>query len=121
QQKCFHRLNEFRERGGTMLFVSHDANTVKYLCDKVLLMSHGRSIGYGEPRQIIDLYQGLIAQKTDLGDREVVVTQNEKNAASWTKATTITTNNDAELLDFKLLDENSEPITWLESEKALTV
>ncbi|MDT0137638.1 ABC transporter ATP-binding protein [Acidovorax sp. PRC11] len=121
QQKCFHRLNEFRERGGTMLFVSHDANTVKYLCDKVLLMSHGRSIGYGEPRQIIDLYQGLIAQKTDLGDREVVVTQNEKNATSWTKATTITTNNDAELLDFKLLDENSEPITWLESEKALTV
>lgn len=121
QQKCFHRLNQFRERGGTMLFVSHDANAVKYLCDKVMLISHGRVMGYGEPRQIIDLYQGLVAQKTDLGESEVVVTQQVQGSALWKKATTITTNDDVELVDFQLLGEDSQPVTWLESEKLLTV
>ena len=122
QQKCFHRLEKFRESGGTMLFVSHDANTVKQLCDKVVLISHGHMIGHGEPRKIIDLYQGLIAQRTDMGDRAVVVTQeHDQETVTWKKATTITTNNDAELVDFKLLGDGLQPITWLESEKSLTV
>lgn len=121
QQKCFHRLEKFKERGGTMLFVSHDANTVKHLCDKALLISHGRTVSYGVPRDVIDLYQGLVAQKTDMGEREVVVTQNPSASASWQKATTITSNDEAELIDFKLLGANAQQVTYLESETQLTV
>ncbi len=121
QQKCFHRLHQFKERGGTMLFVSHDANTVKHLCDKAFLISNGRAVGYGEPRSIIDLYQGLIAQKTDMGEREITVVQNDPLSAGWKKATTITTNGDAELIDFKLLDEELQPVRRLESETSLVV
>jgi lipopolysaccharide transport system ATP-binding protein len=121
QQKCFHRLEKFKERGGTMLFVSHDANTVKHLCDKALLISHGRAISHGVPRDVIDLYQGLVAQKTDMGEREVVVTQNAPVPASWQKATTVTTNDEAELIDFKLLGANAQPVTYIKSETQLTV
>jgi ABC-type sugar transport system ATPase subunit len=122
QQKCFHRLEKFKERGGTMLFVSHDANTVKHLCDQAVLLSDGRAIIHGVPRDVIDLYQGLVAQKTDMGDREVVVTQKAPAPASWHKATTVTTNDEAELIDFKLLGaNNTEPVTYLESETPLTV
>lgn len=120
QQKCFHKLEKFKESGGTLLFVSHDANTVKHLCDRVLLISHGRVISYGMPRDVIDLYQGLISQKTDSSEREVVVAQNAPSA-SWKKATTVTTNNEADLIDFKLLGANSQPVTQLESETLLTV
>jgi len=77
QQKCFHRIERFKDGGGTLLFVSHDANTVKYLCDKAVLISHGKSLSHGDPRTVIDLYQGLVAQKTDLGDRAIVVSQNQ--------------------------------------------
>lgn len=121
QQKCFHRLETFKERGGTMLFVSHDANTVKHLCDQALLLSGGRAISHGVPRDVIDLYQGLVAQKTDMGEREVVVTQKTSAPAMRQKATTVTTNGDAELIDFKLLGANAQPITYLESETPLTV
>ena len=121
QQKCFHRLEKFKERGGTMLFVSHDANTVKHLCDQAVLLSDGRAISHGVPRDVIDLYQGLVARKTDMGDREVVVTQKAPAPASWHKATTVTTNDEAELIDFKLLGANAEPVTYLESETPLTV
>lgn len=121
QQKCFHRLEKFKERGGTMLFVSHDANTVKHLCDQAVLLSDGRAISHGVPRDVIDLYQGLVARKTDMGDREVVVTQKAPAPASWHKATTVTTNGDAELIDFRLLGANGQPVTHLESETPLTV
>ncbi|MDD1633272.1 MAG: ABC transporter ATP-binding protein [Methylococcaceae bacterium] len=121
QQKCFHRLEKFKESGGTILFVSHDANTVKHLCDKALLISDGQAISYGAPRDVIDLYQALVAQKTDLSQRDVVVAQNVPTRASWHKATTVTTNNDAELIDFRLLGANDKPIKHLESETQLTV
>lgn len=120
QQKCFRRLEQFRERGGTLLFVSHDANTVKHLCDRALLLSHGRTVSYGAPREVIDLYQGQIAQLTDLGEGEVRVRQAEPEAA-WTKATTITTNGDAELVDFRLLDAKGRPVRHIESEALLRV
>ncbi len=121
QQKCFHRIEKYKEGGGTMLFVSHDANTVKHLCDKALLISNGQAISYGSPRDVIDLYQGLVAQKTDLSEREVVVAQNKSAPASWQKSTTVTTNEQAELIDFKLLGANDLPVSYLESETPLTV
>ena len=132
QQKCFHRIERFKEGGGTLLFVSHDANTVKHLCDKAVLISHGKVVSHGVPKTVIDLYQGLVAQKTDLGDRAVVVSQNQNTQpvepsnlleanATWTKATTITTNQQAELIDFKLLDGAGQQVVHIESETALTV
>jgi ABC-type polysaccharide/polyol phosphate transport system ATPase subunit len=132
QQKCFHRIERFKEDGGTLLFVSHDANTVKHLCDKAVLISHGRAISYGVPKTVIDLYQGLVAQKTDLSDHAIVISQNQKTHitestktlatnGTWTKSTTITTNKDAELIDFKMLDGNSHQVVHIESETALIV
>jgi len=121
QQKCFHRLEKFKEGGGTMLFVSHDANTVKHLCDKALMIRDGRVISYGIPRDVIDLYQGLVAQKTDMSEREVVVTQNASSPVAWQKATTMTSNDEADLIDFKLLDLGGQQVTHLESETPLTV
>lgn len=121
QQKCFHRLAEFKEAGGTLLFVSHDANTVKQLCDKALFIDHGQRISHGLPRDVIDLYQGMVAQKTDLGERTLVVVQNGESGASWKKATTVSTNGEIDLVDFRLLDVDDGPVHHLESEAPLTV
>ena len=132
QQKCFYRIERFKEGGGTLLFVSHDANTVKHLCDKAILISEGKILSQGNPKTVIDLYQGLVAQKTDLGDCAVKVTQNDNTQqarfagrpvpnTTWTKATTITTNQQAVLIDFKLLDDAGHQVKHIESETNLTV
>lgn len=129
QQKCFHRIERFKQAGGTLLFVSHDANTVKHLCDKAVLIDHGRIVSHGDPKTVIDLYQGLVAQKTDLGDQSIVVSQKQdvlsdeglKANALWTKATTITTNQQAQLIDFKLLSGDGQQISHIQSETDLTV
>ena len=121
QQKCFHRLEKFRERGGTLLFVSHDANTVKQMCDRAVLLSHGRLISEGSARDVVDLYQGLVAQMTDMGERAVSVSQRASSPLGWNKATTVTTNDDAVLIDFRLLDGDGSRVTIAESEARLTV
>jgi len=132
QQKCFHRIERFKDDGGTLLFVSHDANAVKHLCDKAVLISQGKVLCHGDPRTVVDLYQGLVAQKTDLSDRSLVVSQNQniqssepayprKDKGTWTRATTITTNSTAELIDFKLLDATDKEVAHIASETDLIV
>src|SRR5262249_49906735 len=42
QEKCLRRMGEFRERGKTMVLVSHDMKTVQRMCDRVCLLVDGR-------------------------------------------------------------------------------
>ena len=63
QQKCMQRIKAFKASGGAMIFVSHDMNAVKVLCDKVLLLDHGVVLEEGSPDKIIEDYNYLIARK----------------------------------------------------------
>ncbi|PPC91888.1 MAG: sugar ABC transporter ATP-binding protein [Methylobacter sp.] len=132
QQKCFHRIESFKEQGGTLLFVSHDANAVKHLCSKAVLISEGKVLSQDIPKTVIDLYQALVAQKTDLSDQPVVISQHKPrqidqsfievaSKEAWRKATMVTTNNDAELIDFILLNEWGDAVNQIDSETDLTI
>ncbi|GAP96398.1 ABC transporter ATP-binding protein [Leptolyngbya sp. NIES-2104] len=65
QQKCFTRLKELRDSGVTLLFVSHDSGLVCKLCDRAILMDHGKLILDATPRQVVDLYEAKLLQKLD--------------------------------------------------------
>ena len=41
QRKCFGKVAEFKNRGGTIIFVSHDAQAVERLCDRAVLLRQG--------------------------------------------------------------------------------
>ncbi|MCP4643374.1 MAG: ABC transporter ATP-binding protein [bacterium] len=56
QRKCRKRIGELREQGKTILFVSHDLGIVSALCDRVMLLSKGKMISRGTPRETIDFY-----------------------------------------------------------------
>ena len=42
QRKCFGKIHEFKQRGGTIVFVSHDAAAVERLCTRAVLLRQGR-------------------------------------------------------------------------------
>src|SRR3569833_3314634 len=46
QRKCFGKIYEFKQRGGTIVFVSHDASAVERLCERAVLLRQGR-VGVG--------------------------------------------------------------------------
>lgn len=60
QRKCFARIHAIRERGGTILFVSHAAPTIISLCDRAILLDGGEMLLAGAPKTVVAKYQKLI-------------------------------------------------------------
>ncbi|BEP95505.1 hypothetical protein GmRootA79_38890 [Acidovorax sp. A79] len=56
QQKCFNRLREMRDRGLTLLFVSHDMGTVRDLCQRAVYLRKGAQIYAGDAQVAIRRY-----------------------------------------------------------------
>jgi lipopolysaccharide transport system ATP-binding protein len=63
QHKSFDRIRRFREDGTTLLFVSHSAPAIKTLCDRAILLNHGRIERDGAPDGVLDYYNALIAKQ----------------------------------------------------------
>ena len=62
QAKCVKRISELKKSGTTIVFISHDLTSVELLCNRVLLLSQGKIVADGPPRDVITLYQ----QRCDL-------------------------------------------------------
>lgn len=56
QEKCFDIFRKYKEDGVTMVFVSHDLNSVRRFCDKALLLRDGRVVASGDVNYVIDNY-----------------------------------------------------------------
>ncbi len=63
--KCLDRIDDFRRRKKTILFVSHDLSTVEKICDRVAWLKNGRVQTIGEPRRVIDAYLQDVAEKAE--------------------------------------------------------
>ncbi len=64
RQKCEKRIRAFREQRKTILMVSHDLNTMKDFCDRLLLIDQGELLEDGRPDYVIARYNDLIGQRT---------------------------------------------------------
>jgi lipopolysaccharide transport system ATP-binding protein len=60
QRKCFARIEQIQERGGTILFVSHSLQTVVQLCLRAMLFERGELLLEGRPRHVTAQYQRLV-------------------------------------------------------------
>jgi lipopolysaccharide transport system ATP-binding protein len=56
QQKCFARIREMRERGMTLIFVSHDMAAIRNVCDRTLLLDQGRVEFEGSPEEAVSRF-----------------------------------------------------------------
>lgn len=75
QRKCFARLEAIKERGGTLLFVSHGVSAVVQLCDRVFLLEHGELLLTGRPKFVVSRYHRLLFAP---GDRAAEIRQEIK-------------------------------------------
>ena len=100
QSKCFRKFEEFKERGKTILLVSHDLSSISKYCDRVILLNKGNKVSEGSPKVVVDEYKKILANKSegvetetkeeaiDTPDQEV---QNEQNGKfsiknNWSKS-----------------------------------
>ena len=62
QTKCYHKFNEFRQAGKTILFVSHDLGSIIKYCDRCLLLNRGEQITVGPCKDVVDQYRKIMVE-----------------------------------------------------------
>jgi lipopolysaccharide transport system ATP-binding protein len=60
QRKCLGRMEDVADSGRTVLFVSHNMQTIRSLCTRVIELEGGRVVNSGEPSTVIDSYLKLL-------------------------------------------------------------
>ncbi len=61
--RCIQKFEELKERGVTVLFVSHDLGLVKRLAHRAALLLNGRVEAEGSPRDVVNRYVGLVVER----------------------------------------------------------
>ena len=119
QNKCYHKFEEFKKEGKTILFVSHDLSSISKYCDRVVLLDRGKKLSEGRPKEIIDMYKKVLVHQmdSDMADSEKVDSSGKPAAGNtWKSKMLLNPTNDtygsglAEIVDFCLVD-NSGNIT----------
>lgn len=63
QSKCYHKFEEFKKMGKTILIVSHDLSSIAKYCDKVVFLNQGVKMDEGDPKYIIDQYKKALVKQ----------------------------------------------------------
>lgn len=83
QHKCLDRIDEFRARDKTIIFVSHDLGTVNELCDRAVWLEQGQIRDMGLTRRVIDEYLTSVGEK----ESQQLAAQHEREVATMQTAT----------------------------------
>ena len=70
QAKCYHKFEEFKKEGKTILFVSHDLSSIAKYCDRVILLNKGVKLDEGNPKEMIDAYKQVLVGQYRIPERE---------------------------------------------------
>ena len=103
QHKSFDKIKKFKEQGTSLLFVSHDKASILALCDRAILIDKGELLKEGNPEEITDYYNALIAQKENSSVKQQNTNSNKLQTISGTGEATIEKvalyNQEGELID----------------------
>lgn len=119
QNKCYRRFEEFRERGKTILFVTHDMGSVIRYCNRCVLLNAGKKVAEGKPQEMVDLYKRIMVGQWNENEESSeeassIQSSNVKNDQLWKDQ--ISTNPDievygdgrADIIDFGIFSETGD-------------
>jgi lipopolysaccharide transport system ATP-binding protein len=113
QHKCMRKINEFKEQGGSIIFVSHDTNAILTLCDHAILLNQGNLVSYGLPSSITNLYLGMVCKKQHRGEQEVEF-KSPDIIHEYDTSIHLTTG-EIDIIKIEILDSNKSPVSHIHS------
>ena len=116
QAKCYHKFEEFKKMGKTILFVSHDLTSIAKYCDRVILLNKGVKLAEGNPKDMVNMYKKLLVHQLDEETLEDVsgksaIGEKTEDGKAWKNNfeinPTITDYGEkqAEIVDFAIIDQ----------------
>ena len=70
QAKCYHKFEEFKRKGKTIVFVSHDLSSISKYCDRVFLLNKGNLLGQGNAKEMIDAYKRVLVGQYEVPEHK---------------------------------------------------
>ena len=131
QLKCFKKFEEFKKKGKTILFVTHNVSDVLKNCNRAIILEHGTKTFDGDVKEGVELYKKIITgnddrkkKQNDEKEKGIKVKESEdKN--SWKvhfnqNPNLIEYGNlAAEVIDYGIFDENGNYINGVDNEKEI--
>nr|WP_239028481.1 ABC transporter ATP-binding protein [Pseudonocardia acidicola] len=68
QRKCLERIKRFQQEGRTIVLVTHGLDQVHQLCDRAIVLDHGRMVIDGAPVQAVRVLRDRYAEAEELAD-----------------------------------------------------
>ena len=124
QAKCYRKFEEFKKKGKTILFVSHDLSAISKYCDRAVLLNQGVKLGEGSPKEMIDAYKQVLVGQYEVpraaegvpdltADRDVraALEKRKKQQTGLNPETLEYGSRQAEIVDYYLTDKNGVQTT----------
>lgn len=105
QHKSFDRIREFRKSGTTLLIVSHDKEAIQSLCNRAILLDHGRLVKDASPEEVVDYYNAMIAERENA---TVEVTRLDDGRIQTSSGT-----GEARVLELGIFSDAGEPVEMI--------
>ena len=123
QHRCLRRITDLRDRGTTVLLVSHDAAAVRALCTRAILLKGGRLIEDGKPQDVLNSYQKIIMEREEAYEAETGSVKDEERIKNLSLPPLTYTyrhgDSSAEIVGASLSDSAQRSVELVESGEAL--
>lgn len=127
QSKCYHKFEEFKKMGKTILFVSHDLGSITKYCDRAILLNKGHKLFEGTPKEAVDMYKRVLVNQLEDGEDGKTVWDQGGDKKLWRSALPINPevleygSKKAEIVDFAFVDANGRYSNVIEKGSEMTV
>ncbi len=113
QHKSLARIKEFQKQGTTLLLVSHDRGAIQTICNRAILLEKGTIIKDGNPEEVMNFYNALIAEKENSTIKEIIKED--------TKIETISGTGEAKVIQISMFNKENKLIEYVSVGESITL
>ncbi len=132
QSKCYKRMNEIKEKGTTILMVTHDMSSIIKYCDRAILLNKGDMISEGLPGDMVDIYKRILANQYDneedsFDDNEHLIPEVESSGGLWKENLGVNSSYEEygdkriEIIDFGIFDTKNRVSNIIEKNEKFII